>query len=126
MVMGQAKAAIINTIGVDNGNGTVTDIDIPSPDTVTLTKTFGSIGPMLVTVTVNSTGLYNVEESIINSTGIAWTDFHWELVDPTGNVKFEGITGWDRFPSVTHCPIRCSGLMADCYQLAAAFHLDYC
>ncbi len=73
-----ASAAIISVTPNDNGNGSITLGTINDFD-VQLDKVYDSIGPMQIDIVVDSNGFYELNEVIINQTGITWTDFHWDL-----------------------------------------------
>ncbi len=75
------QGAIIETEVDDNGNGSLAVSNIVWIDDyfggMDVVKEYSDIGPMQLTITVDSDGQYILDEDITNSTGVDWTDFHW-------------------------------------------------
>jgi hypothetical protein len=85
-------------IGVANAAGIITDITASGPGlgsfsldpitdrTLDLSKTFDHLGPITLTFTVaHGTGPgdpYDVTESILNHTGVSFSDFHFTIIEP--------------------------------------------
>jgi len=81
--LGSATATIVTT-SANNDNTTSASVN-----TITVEKTFGSLDPIYLLFTVqNSTSgtEYFVTETITNSTGVEWLDYHVALGYLTGDV----------------------------------------
>jgi hypothetical protein len=92
--------ADITGVSLDPASGGV--YDITNAFQVNVWKDFTpsiGLGPIELTITVDSAGVYRVDEGadgfgrIKNSSGLTWTDFHWELVAPDG-FRISGTSGW--------------------------------
>ena len=70
----------------DNGNGTISPINLAGND-ASLSKTYDSIGPMVISFETIGPGIHTVQEDIVNNTGIDWTDFHWNVFEEIGGVS---------------------------------------
>lgn len=87
----QAAATIVGFEALaDGAGGTLDSFSIDNVgNTIDLSKTFTSIAPLTLRVTVGhgtgSGGPMTVSESITNGTGQAWTDYHYEIFEPGAN-----------------------------------------
>lgn len=80
-------AAIITGVEVAPlSGGTISNVVISANGDVSLTKTFTSTNPITLIFTVEHTtgggNTFNFNEQIINNSGVAWTDFHFEIIEP--------------------------------------------
>lgn len=85
------QAAITNFDPEDGGVGTITGGPTGPLGTATgidITKDYTELGTMTLFISVNSPGVYLINEDIVNNTSADWTDFHWELFEEVGNVTF--------------------------------------
>jgi hypothetical protein len=82
-------ASVISTITASgDGLGAVTDVSFNNVARIlSLEKTFDSVDPITLTFTIGHStgpaGPFDVTESITNSTGTDWIDFHYSIVEPS-------------------------------------------
>ena len=80
-----AGGVITNISALDTSGGTFNS-GLITDHNIDLDKTFSSINPISLTFTVAHTAgggnPYSVAESILNNTGVAWTDFHYSINEP--------------------------------------------
>ena len=80
-----AGGVITNISALDTSGGTFNS-GLITDHNIDLDKTFTSINPISLTFTVAHTdgggNPYSVAESILNNTGVAWTDFHYSINEP--------------------------------------------
>lgn len=78
-------AAIITGVTADNP-AAISGVTIDANGNVSLTKTFSNTSPITLIFTVaHTTGESNkftFSETINNNSGVAWTDFHFEIIEP--------------------------------------------
>ncbi|MBY0432348.1 MAG: PEP-CTERM sorting domain-containing protein [Rhodospirillales bacterium] len=90
---GEASAAPILSYNSASGAGLGSaNVQVDGAD-VYITKTFDSIAPIDLTFTVtHGTGLgaqsFHFIETVNNNTGVAWTDFHYEILNPFPGLHF--------------------------------------
>jgi hypothetical protein len=91
-----AGGVITHITATDSSGGTFDSQSISGHD-IDIGKTFTSINPISLTFTVEhqdgGTGNpYSIAESVLNNTGVTWTDFHYSITEPDqGNgVVFTG------------------------------------
>jgi hypothetical protein len=83
-----ASSVITDIIASGAGLGTFSVMASSTNDQgLDFTKAFGSVNPITLTFTVahsvGNGGSYDVVESVTNNTGIAFTDFHLSIAEPT-------------------------------------------
>ena len=92
-----AGGVITDIIATDSSGGTFNSGVIGDNHNIDISKTFTSIDPISLKFTVEhqdgGTGNpYSIAESVLNNTGVTWTDFHYSITEPDqGNgVVFTG------------------------------------
>ena len=81
-----AAGVITNITATDLSGGTFDSQSITGHD-IDLGKTFSSINPISLTFTVEHQdggggNPYSFTESVLNNTGLTWTDFHYSINEP--------------------------------------------
>ena len=85
-----SAAGVITGVTVNDGEGGTFDVINlgTDPNVLDLSKAFSSLNPISLTFTVGHTNggpgnPYVVTESITNSTGSTWIDYHFTITEPT-------------------------------------------
>jgi len=73
-----ACAGTITSLEFTGPGGTV--VDNSTASAIDVVKTYTQPLAIDMAVTVDGAGSYAVQETIVNSTGFAWSDFKWELL----------------------------------------------
>lgn len=91
LVIGLAAAAtanaapIITGVTADNPSA-ISGVTIDAEGNVSLTKTFSNTSPITLIFTVSHTtgggSKFTFNETIVNNSGVAWSDFHFQIVEP--------------------------------------------
>ncbi|MBC7951764.1 MAG: PEP-CTERM sorting domain-containing protein [Rhodospirillaceae bacterium] len=78
-------SAIITNVTADNPSA-ISGVTIDEDGNVSLTKTFSNTTPITLIFTVSHTtgggNKFSFNENIINNSGVAWTDFHFQIIEP--------------------------------------------
>ena|SRR5690349_5458159 len=132
-----AGGVITHITATDSSGGTFDSQSISGHD-IDIGKTFTSINPISLTFTVEhqdgGTGNpYSIAESVLNNTGVTWTDFHYSITEPNqGNgVVFTGFNSstfgdftLDSAPSSGPRNLNFTGSLASGNSAAAAFSIS--
>ncbi|HMM76419.1 MAG TPA: pyruvate-binding protein [Gammaproteobacteria bacterium] len=75
---------------LDGAGGTLDSFSFDNDaNTIDIAKTFTSVAPLTIRITVGhgtgSGGPLTVSEEITNATGQAWTDYHYDIIEPDAN-----------------------------------------
>jgi hypothetical protein len=78
-------SAIITGVTADNP-AAISGVSIDNDGNVSLTKTFSNTSPITLIFTVTHTtgggNKFSFNETINNNSGVAWSDFHFQIVEP--------------------------------------------
>jgi hypothetical protein len=140
-VSAASAAGVITGVTVNDGAGGTFDlINLGTdPNVLDLSKTFSSLEAISLTFTVGHTnggsgGPYVVTETITNSTGQTWLDYHFTISEPTTggqgvvftNFNNSGLTGFtlDSAPSSGPRTLNFTGELANSGVTTATFSLS--
>ncbi|MBC7905706.1 MAG: PEP-CTERM sorting domain-containing protein [Rhodospirillaceae bacterium] len=79
-------APIVTAVTADNP-AAISGVTISAQGDVSLTKTFSNTTPITLIFTVAHTqgggSKFAFNETILNNSGVAWSDFHFQIIEPT-------------------------------------------